>query len=381
MNIYIELTNLFPSASSFRGSYVLDQVKALQKVSKYNIITIKVVDYFSKEKDYVIDGVEVWIFKILSIPSGIIPDAFLSINTKRLYDFLSKRVDDLRKIEFVHGHVLFNSGALAVRLCCKYLNSARSIVQHHGFDIFGTSNGILANNKAHKYYLINSGVKICNNADINLCVSNKVLEILKSSNKIDIKKSIVLYNGVDIDKFMQLDGLKSTRLYTIGCVANFWSLKDQITLIKAIHKLVNEWICDIRLILIGSGYTLDKCVDYVSKEGLSEYIFFEKEIVNDELVKFYNKLNFFVLPSYYEAFGCVYVEAYACGVPFIGVKGQGIEEIINPAQHDLFLINKGDSSSLAELIKFHKRESPIMNLSLSLDIKCLINEYLNKINN
>ena len=70
-----------------------------------------------------------------------------------------------------------------------------------------------------------------------------------------------------------------------------------------------------------------------------------------ELNDFYNSLDLFVLPSYWEAFGCVYTEAYACGVPFIAVKGQGISELIPEKDVDKWLIDKGDFVSLSDKIE------------------------------
>ena len=43
---------------------------------------------------------------------------------------------------------------------------------------------------------------------------------------------------------------------------------------------------------------------------------------------FYNSIDLFVLPSYYEALGCVYLESWATHTPFVGVEGQGISELI-----------------------------------------------------
>ena len=40
-NIYLEVTPFFPSPSSWRGAYILDQVKAIQRNSDYEVLVFK----------------------------------------------------------------------------------------------------------------------------------------------------------------------------------------------------------------------------------------------------------------------------------------------------------------------------------------------------
>ena len=73
---------------------------------------------------------------------------------------------------------------------------------------------------------------------------------------------------------------------------------------------------------------LDFCKRYVKDNNLLEYIYFEKEQKHSELNIFYNQLDLFVLPSYYEALGCVYFEAWATNIPVISIEGQGFTELV-----------------------------------------------------
>ncbi|MNL47954.1 Glycosyl transferases group 1 [compost metagenome] len=84
------------------------------------------------------------------------------------------------------------------------------------------------------------------------------------------------------------------------------------------------------------------------------------------------------MPSYYEAFGCVYTEAYSCGVPFIGVKGQGIEELILPENMHYQLVGARQVDELSNKIKYFYRNrdfNPQLNQSIA--INDLVEDFLN----
>ena len=67
----------------------------------------------------------------------------------------------------------------------------------------------------------------------------------------------------------------------------------------------------------------------------------------------------FVLPSRYEALGCVYLEAMACGKATIGCHGQGISEIIRHGENGWLI----KPESLAELVDglFHLLGNPSLS--------------------
>ena len=87
----------------------------------------------------------------------------------------------------------------------------------------------------------------------------------------------------------------------------------------------------------------------------------------------------FVLQSYWEAFGCVYTEAFACGVPFIAVKGQGIAELIPEKDIDKWLIDKGDFVSLSNKIENYIINRYKQELTTNIDINYLVGNFLDYI--
>lgn len=364
---YLVVTPFFPSEESFVGSYIFDQVSELKKQTKYNIDIIKVDSVYSTQKDYVYNGFNVFIFKLIDLPFFIFPGLLHFINRIRFNYFLIRK--NIFDIEIAHAHVTYPAAYLISDLRCK------KIVQHHGLDVLQLKNGRSCFfRKMQKKYLIRRSVKQLNKSDINVGVSRKVLNKLSSFRKYNPIKEVVLYNGVDRSKFYPIIKKKQD-VFLIGCVANFWVLKDQMTLIKSV-ELLKEKEIDIVVRLIGSGKNLRECMDYVSTRNLTEIIKFEKEIKHERLNNFYNEIDLFVLPSYYEALGCVYLESWATNTPFIAVEGQGIEELVPDQFKDRLLISRSDEIDLSNKILSLYNQRLHLEFDERYDIKETISLFL-----
>ena len=368
---YLVITPFFPSDNSFVGSYIFDQVNEIRNQTNFNIEVVKVVSSFSSEKDYEFKGFKVRIFKLLDIPFFIFPGIFNSINKSRFTSFLKRK--KIENITISHAHVSYPASYLVEDLNCK------KMVQHHGLDVLqllnGRSNFI---KKIQQNYLTGNTIKQLNKADLNIGVSKLVLKKLSEFRTYNPKEEYVLYNGVDSSKFFPKK-TDENNIFTIGCVANFWEIKDHITLIKSI-QLLKEQGKEILVRLIGTGPTLQMCKNYVLENDLSVNIVFEKEIKHEELNLFYNEIDIFILPSYYEALGCVYMESWATNTPFIAVKHQGVEELIPKELKDKMLVVKSDEVELSEKINFYIQNKTIFEFDKQLNIKSTISNFLkNKI--
>jgi len=364
---YIIITPFFPSKNSFVGSYIFDQVNELRNQTNFNIEIVKMISIFSYEKDYTFKGFSVHVFKTIDFPYFIFPGVFNQINKKRFFKLLKK--NKIENIKYSHSHVSYPSAYMVEDLVCK------KIVQHHGLDVLQLTNG---RNKfmrnIQKRFLIRNTIKHLNNADINLGVSNLVLQQLRNYKTYNPQNEFVLYNGVDTSKFFEKETAKND-VFTIGCVANFWKIKDHITLIMSIQRILEEGN-NIKLRLIGSGPTLPSCKKYVVENNLSKYIIFEKEIAHEKLNDFYNSIDLFVLPSYFEALGCVYLESWSTNTPFIGINNQGISELIPVHEIDNLLADEKSTSSLKEKILNEYNRKRSFPFDEKYDIKNTICDFL-----
>jgi len=361
------ITPFFPSNNSFVGSYIFDQVNEIRKQTEFDVRIVKTVSLFSSEKDYEFNSFKVSVFKTFDFPFFIFPGLFNEINRMRFLNFLIKK--GIENVKYSHSHVTYPASYLVDDLICK------RIVQHHGLDVLQLQNG-RSNfiKKNQRKYLIKNSIKQLNKADLSIGVSRLVLDELKEFNDYNPKSEFVLYNGVDTSKFYPIEKKKGD-VFTIGCVANFWKIKDQITLIKAVEQLEKKGT-RILLRLIGSGPTLESCKSYVLKNNLNDSIVFEEEIKHEKLNDWYNEIDLFVLPSYYEALGCVYLESWATNTPFISVENQGISEIIPKVYKEKSEIVKSDFFNLSQKIAYFKKNKTNFEFDSQYDIKNTMSHFL-----
>jgi glycosyltransferase involved in cell wall biosynthesis len=371
---YIVISPLFPNDNKHIGSYVYDQVKTIIDLSDYNVKVIKVTSLFSSEKDYNFKGIEVKIFKVFDLPFFIFPGLFNWVNAIRINRFF-KAHNLVAELAVIHAHVCYPSAYLANSIA-TVLN-VRTMIQHHGIDALQLLNGRLSFiTKIQKNILRNRSLKQLNKIDLNISVSNRVKNELHLYSNYFPKQEYVLYNGVDRTKFYNMNVIKSTDKFHIGCIANFWPIKDHINLIKAIDLLVKEGVNDIVLRLIGAGEMLDSCKNFVKANHLEEHVLFEQERPHEQINIFYNEIDLFVLSSYYEASACVLMEAWATDTPVLSIKNQGISELIPEKERKNLLAEEQSAESLKEkiLIEYNNRRN--YPFDEKYDIKNTVSDFL-----
>ena len=383
---YLVITPFFPHEKHFAGPYIYDQVRALMENSNYNVVVVKVLGIYNDQniQSYEYQGILVNVFRTIDLPSSILPGLLYTLNTKRFEVFLRNKLNiDVRNIEIIHSHVTYPAGYLAVSFGKKY--SIKNFIQHHGRDVFQLSNGRVLKGflkKMNDAFILKRSLNIVNSTNLNIGVSKETLNQLQSNQGMINQNMYVLYNGVNTQKFHSLESQKENDRFVIGCIGNFWKTKDHMTLIKAVEKLTKEMSDkSIMVRFIGTGATRTECEDYVKSHHLENNFEFLDEVDHTELNIFYNTLDLFVLPSYDEALGCVYMEALQVGLPIIGVKGQGIEEIIHNEDKEHFLIQKQDVPDLANKILYFMQNKYLPSKAYDLDIELFIKDFLQKIVN
>lgn len=397
--IYICITPFFPTPDSFRGPYIYDQVKAIQKTGKYEVMVFRPTSLNDKRTSYEYEGIKVYLFPHIQMPSYFFNGLTNGFNCKKFLKCVKKQGIDINQISVVHGHT---SSFAAYGVALKKLNPhILTLVQHHDRDPFTILNGHLAKMKLNLYFRAKTNIELFNRVDYHISVSHVVednllsfpcpgkyesyqpyLDILERGKRlpsISPVHSLILYNGVDLTQFYPVEGVRDKAIFKIGCIGNFQDLKGQIILIKAAERLLRKGYEQLRVSFIGTGPMLDKCRSYALNHGLTEYIRFEKEVHHKELLTYYNSLDLFVLPTSFEGFGCVFTETYACGVPFMLCEHQGASEYIAEEDKEKWLFPKDDYERLSYLIEQYMENKYEQKLIYPYDINVLVSDFLNQL--
>ncbi len=367
MKKYLIVTPMFPMPNSFRGPFLTDQAHAIQKSGRYDVVVFKSAPLNQKADPYTYDGIPVIQFHDFIPFSGALSNVLWPLGAVNFTVELEKSGIRLEDVAVCHTH-----GVSLIPLLNYLKRRNPDIVTAAQFHYSEHQWGRLGQFGWLRNYLCQNSAKLTALTDVSISVSAYSFATLN----IRGRHHYTLYNGVDLNKFYSVPGLRDAKTFHIGCVGNFIPLKDQMTLLRAAEKLLQNGMVDLKVSFVGSGPTLNECKKYAENTALSGHVHFRSEVDHSELNSFYNSLDLFILPSYCEAFGCVYLEASACGVPFMGCLGQGIEEFISEPDKDKWLIQPRSWEDLAIKIADFRKNSWKQELNYPIDIQWHVGRYL-----
>lgn len=166
--------------------------------------------------------------------------------------------------------------------------------------------------------------------------SNSQLVVIQNGAKIKSITEAIPYDKLSINEQISLDDV------VIIQVAAFRPQKDQLTLIKAMQFLPNHF----KLLLVGEGENKKICEAFVTKEKLTNRVFFLGQ--RADIPRLLKSVDLVVLSSKYEGLSLSSIEGLASGVPFIASDVPGLREIVKGYG---ILFDTGNEQQLATSIK------------------------------
>lgn len=276
-------------------------------------------------------------YKKVYIKIGMVNKILEKLNMDKINfsTFLKGYEKEIKNCDLVSTHWGYPHGRIAYFINKIY--NKPYIVTYHGSDV-------------HTMPVKNEHIKtkvleVMNNAYKNLFVSNKLYEAAKTLgyNK---ENYIITKNGVNTEKFYKIGEEKINELKVtlnlpgkvVGFVGNLNNLKRADKLAEIFESIKNNINEDVSFLVVGDGPLKGAIKSQGKEKNLN--IYFTGNVGVDEVREYMNVMDVMITPSRKEGFGCVIIEANACGTIVVASNVGGICEAI---QNPELMVEEGEN--------------------------------------
>jgi glycosyltransferase involved in cell wall biosynthesis len=249
----------------------------------------------------------------------------------------------LRKLGFtvrvLNANFRTMNPALVLKLVYLFRKAGVNEVFTHGFE--SNLNGIIAARLAgircviaeeigiskHKH-LLHFAFKLNYMFVKKMSVQSQQMKIsIEKSNEISLKKVVVIYPPVEIDRILRQDRQLSSGALKFVFIGRLEKVKNLSLMLESLYRLKNQnKISNWTLNIYGSGSEAKNLQELVLKLDLQTNIAFKG--MTSAALEAISEADWMLLSSESEGFGLVIIESMLCGVPVISTKVGIAEEII-----------------------------------------------------
>jgi glycogen(starch) synthase len=267
-------------------------------------------------------------------------------------DMLAAGIELGERLSFdlVHGHdwlVATAGDELARRLDCPW------VVTIHATE-YGRHQGWVEQHPQSHIHGVETWM--AHQADAVIACSHYMRDHVADIYGLDEARVAVIPNGIDPLDLQPVEDLGSLRSHFAAPHERLVLLVGRLVYEKgfqiALEALpgVIERLGDVRFLVAGSGTAEGELRAQAQQLGLLEHGTFLGWIGDDVLHSLYRIADLTVVPSIYEPFGLVALEAMASGCPCIVADTGGLREVV-PHEHVGLRFRSRDPTSLAEMIE------------------------------
>lgn len=279
----------------------------------------------------------------------------------------------IRKVkpDIIHTH-LFQARFYTTIAYLFYKNSILITHKHNN-----------VNPRKHNIFIILEMLSILFNKKV-IAISQSVKNSLIKYEFVSEKKIYVIPNGIDYQKFSNSANSSSfsdKKPIIIGTICRLERQKGISYLLLAM-KIILAKFPDLQLEIVGDGTLSGELKDFSRKLGISNSVKFFGKFA--DVIPFYKKMNVFVLPSLYEGFGIVLLEAMAAGVPIVATNVDGIKEVVVDGVSGILVPPKNPeaiASAVTKIIESHHLARNLVDEGLKRCKLFDIKEHVTKIDN
>ncbi len=289
------------------------------------------------------------------------------VDRRELYEYLPEFIENVedfilksgKKYDLIYSHYWLSG------LVGEWIKYRFELPLVHTYHTLGFLKNRVLEGKEHRYR--NTAEKhLSGVADAIISSSLEEKGNLTRTFHVPAEKLRVIYPGVNKELFCPLpeesqptcEKAESCLLY-VGRIEPVKGLLDIVEAIQILKCKVPDLFRRICLKVIGGGSEKDmqsnpeirRIHELLSQYGIEDRVRFLGSIPQEELKGFYAEAEALVVPSLYESFGLVVVEALACGTPVLVSKIGKMQTIVKDG-HTGFSFRPNDPASLATCLQY-----------------------------
>ena len=256
-----------------------------------------------------------------------------------LYDFLPQLFNELESFrikeniayDIIHSHYWL-SGVLGLKLQSSW--NAYHLITYH--TIGAVKNVTCPAENASELRLTNEK-KLAKLCDQIVLPTQKEKEYLIQYYNAPIDKIRIVPCGVNLDLFKPMDKLSVRRHLDFHVDDLIVLYVGRYTPIKGLDRLFETFqnlmhLSHLRLVMVGGdgqhSPMFRKLQSKATTLHIENRLMFAGRVDQETLPQYYSAADVLVVPSYYESFGLVALEALACGTPVVTASVGAMEEIV-----------------------------------------------------
>jgi D-inositol-3-phosphate glycosyltransferase len=284
--------------------------------------------------------------------------AHIPVFAERILDFARNK-----GIEYhlIHSHYWMSG------IAAKHLKETWDVPVMHMFHTLGhMKNRVAGFGEAEGEYRIQGEQEVLEMADRIVAATPAELAQLQWLYKANTNKIVVVPPGVDVSHFYTIPKDEAREFANIPIdhknilfVGRIEPLKGIDVLIQAIGMMTRQGLVDrkkLSVTIIGGDpavsreemtHEMARLQDLRNDYGIGDIVTFLGKRSQDTLGYFYSAADVLVMPSHYESFGMVALEAMACGTPVVASEVGGLAFLVKNGETG-FLFPGEDPNALCE---------------------------------
>lgn len=252
---------------------------------------------------------------------------------------LLRRLHSQRPFDLIHAH--YGTPAGVVGLLARRWMRIPVLIWVHGGDVNLTGRQNRVGRSITSWAFRQADAVVANSS----ITAQQVRELSGT-----VEPEIIYLGGNQPGVAAQPGRSEGERPLTLLSVGHVNGHKGQQYVIRALRALIDQGY-QVRYVIVGDGDKRAAMEQLVASLDLQQHVQFVGQVPHDKVWPYFADCDIFVLPSWPEAFGVVYIEALGMGKPVIGCEGVGGPEDLRRFGDCVELVPRHDVPSLTRAIK------------------------------